>query len=349
MKKILFFMLFIPAFSHSMEIESGTGLNEELSENLWETSIPYAIARQGQRSIDPNQTVIAFFNLSDSVFSLSSDMKIVKTIKSGRNVDGSWSLASYSEHLNLAGEYLAAANVIAADHGEDALDLSNPLRQVVDRPISYLMSSDENIKQSVGCYENSPLRYGDLEDDGQKELVLLIGKNVIVSSPQSKKVTFSMHYQMDDEMSEATATDLEIVHNKPTDPQYLASSTEDAVRIGKGGLFGAWRSFTKMYVGHYSSETANDIIVWRKLYQSRLVQDPIKGFEKRGDVFVHYKLIDGEYKKQSTESNVVKGWLTAKNLTWKKGYPSKSECTGQEGQFIPEMHDPLLNDPDVLQ
>jgi hypothetical protein len=44
----------------------------------------------------------------------------------------------------------------------------------------------------------------------------------------------------------------------------------------------------------------------------------------------------------------VKGWLTAKQLTWKKGYPSKSECAGQEGQFIPEMHDVLLNDPDVL-
>jgi hypothetical protein len=46
----------------------------------------------------------------------------------------------------------------------------------------------------------------------------------------------------------------------------------------------------------------------------------------------------------------VKGWLTSNNLTWwKKGYPSKSECAGQEGQFIPEMHDPLLNDPEVMQ
>lgn len=283
------------------------------------------------------------------MISLSSDLKIIKTLKPSRNVEDNWQFAPYSDHLNLSGEYLAAVNVIAADHDEPPVNLDNPLKVVSDRKILYAFSADEVKKKSVGCYENSPLRYGDLEGDDQKELVLLIGKNVIVFSPQLKKVTFSMHYQMDDEMSESTAADLEIAHNKPTDPQYLANSTEDAIRIGKGGLFGAWRSFTKMFVGHLSSETANDILVWRKLYQSRLVQDSISGFDKKGDVFVHYKLIDGEYKKQSTEQEIIKGWLADKNLTWQKGYPSKSECPGQEDQLIPEMHDPLLNDPDVLK
>lgn len=349
MKFFLICILLISGLANSIEVENGIGLNQELKESLWETSIPYAVARQGQRAIDANQTVIAFLNLPDAVISLSSDLKIIKTLKPSRNVEGSWQLTPYSDHLNLSGEYLAAANVIAADHGDDLLDLSNPLRQVSSRTTTYTMSSEEDRKKSVGCYESSPLRYGDVEGDSQKELVLLIGKNIVIFSPQLKKVTFSMHYQMDDEMSEVTAADLEIAHNKPTDPQYLASSTEDAIRIGKGGLFGAWRSITKMYIGHLSSETTNDILVWRKIYQSRLVQDSIKGFDKKGDVFVHYKLIDGEYKKQSTEQAVIKGWLTTKNLTWQKGYPSKSECPGQEGQLIPEMHDPLLNDPDVLK
>ena len=34
---------------------------------------------------------------------------------------------------------------------------------------------------------------------------------------------------------------------------------------------------------------------------------------------------------------------------WQKGYPTLSEYPGEEGQPIPEMHDPLLNDPEVLQ
>jgi hypothetical protein len=47
------------------------------------------------------------------------------------------------------------------------------------------------------------------------------------------------------------------------------------------------------------------------------------------------------------------GWverlLTLYNLTWSKGYPSKSECAVEEEQLIPETHDTLLNDPEVLQ
>lgn len=85
------------------------------------------------------------------------------------------------------------------------------------------------------------------------------------------------------------------------------------------------------------------------MYRSNLIKEPVAGFTKLSDVYVHYKLTDGEYKKQTTEQRVIKGWLDAKNLTWQKGYPSKSECPGKEGQLIPEMHDPLLNDPDVLK
>ena len=48
-------------------------------------------------------------------------------------------------------------------------------------------------------------------------------------------------------------------------------------------------------------------------------------------------------------STGIQSWLLAKNLTWQKGFLSKSECAGQEGQLIPEIHDPLLNDPDVLR
>jgi hypothetical protein len=57
----------------------------------------------------------------------------------------------------------------------------------------------------------------------------------------------------------------------------------------------------------------------------------------------------GEYQKQPTDSATVKNWLTTRHLTWQKGYPSRSECPGQEGQLIPEMHDPLLNDAEVMQ
>ncbi|WP_323816514.1 hypothetical protein [Cellvibrio sp. NN19] len=262
---------------------------------------------------------------------------------------GSWKLNEYPEHLFLSGEYLAAAAVIAADHGDEFDKPSDPLVPVTALTPFYFRSLDESKRDAAGCLENHPIRYGDLEGDGKNELVLMLGKNIVVFSTELKKVSFGMHYFMTDEMAPSMSSEPEYKHDQPDDPIYLSSSTEDAVRIGKGGLFPAWRSFSKIYVDHLASENSNDIVLWRKLYQSRYHKDPIKGFEKLGDVLVHYKMVDGEYKKQETEQGVIKGWLEAKNLTWQKGYPSKSECPGHEGQLIPEMHDPLLNDPDVLK
>ncbi|HEX6549060.1 MAG TPA: hypothetical protein VF117_00115, partial [Gammaproteobacteria bacterium] len=65
--------------------------------------------------------------------------------------------------------------------------------------------------------------------------------------------------------------------------------------------------------------------------------------------YLFYSLENGVYTKQSTDQAAIKGWLAAKSLTWQKGYPQTSECAGQTGQPIPEMVDPLLNDPDVLK
>jgi hypothetical protein len=91
--------------------------------------------------------------------------------------------------------------------------------------------------------------------------------------------------------------------------------------------------------------------VWRKLYLSKLLSEPVAGFDKVSDTYYHYeRKVTGEYElKTDTAPETIQGWLTSKNLTWQSGFPSKSECAGQEGQLIPEMHDPLLNDPDVLK
>jgi len=104
-------------------------------------------------------------------------------------------------------------------------------------------------------------------------------------------------------------------------------------------------------VKDFDANGKSDILIWRKLYESNLGDNPVKGFHLLGEGVFHYeKSAAGEYVfKDDTESNVAKAWLTSNNLTWQKGFPSKSECEGQEGQLIPEMHDPLLNDPEVLR
>ena len=220
----------------------------------------------------------------------------------------------------------------------------------------------ENTKQfPSGCLISSPLRYGDVTGDVNPELAIYAQNqygavNITFFSTEFNKVIFQYRAISDDskenlrkELDEGEApSDTSPLANHPTDGQFLSviaeENTPKVVGVGNAII-----QFAKIYIEGVDSDERPDLVQWRKMYKSRENQDPIKGFEKIRDTYIHYKLINGEYKKQPTEQNVVKGWLESKNLTWQKGYPSKSECPGQEGQLIPEMHDPLLNDPDVLK
>jgi len=120
------------------------------------------------------------------------------------------------------------------------------------------------------------------------------------------------------------------------------------------------RSYSKLYVNDFENDGHEDILVWRKVYVSNNKANLQKGFSLIRDEYVHYERdltaqgsseagVTGEYLPQETDSATIQGWLATKNQTWQSGFPSKSECAGQDGQLIPEMHDPLLNDPDVLK
>lgn len=209
----------------------------------------------------------------------------------------------------------------------------------------------ESGDSDIGCFLKNPVRYGDFDQNTQNELVILMGRgwqtDMHIFSEPLKKTIFSANLNVNHAFipSSEDIENLYPTYGKPQNPQYLS----DWVNGNPPPLENGFRSFGKIFLDDLDSDETKDIVLWRKYFVSKKIEDPIKGFEKIRDTFIHYKLIDGEYKKQPTEQAVVKGWLEAKNLTWQKGYPSKSECPGQEGQLIPEMHDPLLNDPDVLK
>lgn len=218
-----------------------------------------------------------------------------------------------------------------------------------------------NIAPILGCLAQSPLRYGDFTGDNKPELAVFeqdeySALNVNVFSPELRKTIFSVRLATYDTRKnnrqtlplgqEPLATDP--LANAPTDGQYLSLIAEENSGQTRG-IQKAVINFSKLYLFDADGDSKQDLIVWRKLYQSRENKDPIKGYTLLRDQAIFYKLDGGEYKKQPADSATVKGWLAAKLLTWQKGYPSKSECKGLEGQLIPEMHDPLLNDPDVLK
>ncbi len=207
--------------------------------------------------------------------------------------------------------------------------------------------------QGLGCLAQHPLRYGDLNLDGQQELVLLTGSDsepgfsdrhldFSVFSSQSHTVVFSARLARED-IGEPLSSDFA---SQPEGGKYpQIGSIFDARSPGHAAM----RTYAKLFFGDFDADNQLDILVWRKRYQSRLKNDPLQGFELKKDLLEHYEFNAGDYKKQPTDQITVKNWLTTHNQTWKKGYPNNSECANQQNQLIPEMHDARLNDPDVLQ
>jgi hypothetical protein len=288
-------------------------------------------------TLSSNGTIAGFYNLAD------------KTL-------GGWEINSYSDITIMSGEIPQSATIL---HAEGVY--SSPYWKVTDPSLPQtgkdVVHREKHTKPVTthGCLDVNPLRYGDIDGDGQKELVVTKNGDFIVSSTSKKAVIFAANWFMNDDIviNNDPGTVLPIITPEeraaqPKDtPQYGAYS--NLLKYMEGKSYPAWRSFAKLYFGDFDADKAPDIVMWRKLYESNLMGNPQKGFSKKAELWVHYKLVNGEYKKQPTDSATVKTWLTTKNLTWQKGYPSKSECKGQENQLIPEMHDPLLNDADVLK
>jgi len=280
-------------------------------------------------------------NSGDLWYEVSRDLKVYGVNVETKQYLGNWPLTTKQQH------------VLNNEQPTSSPTKPEPTNQGrLSTPQMWLEKGHEN---SSGCLSKNPLRYGTV--NGDELLFVFFDPSVVVFSPKRAKVDINLLFAQDDVMSDEeyqqslNAGYFKFSSDNP--PQYAAlNSLADyrAGRIGKDWLYPAQRSYGKIYIDDFDGDNSNDIIMWRKLYFSKLKSDPVKGYELDAEMFAHYKIVDGDYQLQTdTSPETVQGWLSANNLTWQKGFPSKSECAGQEGQLIPEMHDPLLNDPDVLK
>lgn len=293
---------------------------------------------------------------TDFYLTLSSNGKIAGYYNLADKTIGGWEVNAYPDLTIMSGEIPQSANIL---HDEGAYN--SPYWKVTDPSLPQtgkdVVHREKHTKPTTthGCLDLNPLRYGDIDGDGQKELIVTRDGDLIISSPSKKAVIFAANWFMNDDIvinnDRGTVlpgwTEQERAAQPKDAPQYGAYS--NTLKYMEGKNYPAWRSFAKLYFGDFDADKVPDIVMWRKLYESNLMGNPQKGFSKKAELWVHYKLVNGEYKKQSTDAAIVKAWLAAKSLTWQKGYPSKSECKEQENQLIPEMHDPQLNDPDILK
>ena len=246
-------------------------------------------------------------------------------INSAKNING-WALNRWPTEYN--DKAISEINKHPFTHGKRGAELYD----------EYSSHAGTGSDANVGCLGEKPLRYGDVDDEGSKEIVLYLSEfdqksDWVLFSPKKEKIIFSMRWQAKD------------FYKGDELAYYQYPSLENQSSSQNRGF----QVFAKAFLGDFNKDKVPDILVWRKRFESLVTGASKKGFELKGENFEHYSLVDGEYQPQVTIPLKIKNWLADAELTWQKGYPSKSECAGQEGQLIPEMHDPLLNDPDVLK
>jgi hypothetical protein len=215
--------------------------------------------------------------------------------------------------------------------------------------------AQEYVASGAGCLGNSPLTYGDIENDGVNELVIYLNGYMTIFSPSYGRTVFSLNIKEIDQVTseQRVAYEGAVIH---PEAQYLSTLAYD----NGYPITPSVRVYAKIFEGDFDKDGNPDILVWEKGYRSNSGDDPQIGFTLEETEKFHFERdlsaqaegpagITGEYLPQDPPAADIQKWLAENNLTWSKGYPSKSECPGEEGQLIPEMHDPLLNDPEVLQ
>ncbi|GAA5524101.1 hypothetical protein Maes01_00654 [Microbulbifer aestuariivivens] len=203
----------------------------------------------------------------------------------------------------------------------------------------------------MGCILRAPLRYGDITESGYGDLVIALPSEYSVDwsifSLALNKIIFSSKLNYTNTVS-ASEVPAYLTSDFPgMEYQYWLRTGVESDRPGqmKAGI----RAYGKIYQGDWDKDGKQDILLWKKLYESRIKSDQVHGFRLIRQKFMHYELVGGVYQPVDTEESMIEGWLLQDGLTWKKGYPKNSECPNNQNELITEMHDPLLNDPDVLQ
>ena len=294
-------------------------------------------------------SITSFYELPENIFVLSRDYNLGKIAIQKELYVGSWTIARWQYHF-FNPEFIAWNESVASNLTEDG---------------DYWPELFLNPKlNNIGCYGAMPLRYGDFGNEGTYDLVIFLGNEFIVFSPKEEGVIFSLQYHLDDWMTAEETTAFYDggaygISEGDILPQYQSKTSGYAIERLQI-VASAYRGHSKVFQGDLDDDGHSDLIVWNKLYRSRSNSDLIAGFELISNTWIHYERdltaqaeseagVTGEYLPQDTPEADIQKWLAENNLTWSKGYPAKSECPGEEGQLIPEMHDPLLNDPEVLQ
>ncbi|WP_394203487.1 hypothetical protein, partial [Marinagarivorans algicola] len=139
---LLIFLSLTSCVVHSFENSKvGIGISESNKFSLWNTSIAYAVARQGLRVVEPDESINAYLDKGVYVYSLSTKPSIQKIKTEGRITENNWPLTRWPY---------------------ESIEPEIPFR-LTNHQLGEMDFGVNAYHSSLGCLDDSPLRYGDIE------------------------------------------------------------------------------------------------------------------------------------------------------------------------------------------
>jgi hypothetical protein len=96
--------------------------------------------------------------------------------------------------------------------------------------------SRQYTKQWAGCLAQSPLRYGDVDGDGENELVLFVRNDLVIFSPAEGGVVFSANFANRDEAFHGVEAGMLEDDELPLAPRYQKLGDEAPQYVAHSGL-----------------------------------------------------------------------------------------------------------------
>ena len=207
-------------------------------------------------------------------------------------------------------------------------------------------------ESKFGCLNNPPLNAYDLDEDGVDEIIAFSLEDIFIFSQKYQKVIFNTKLFFEDSLGDVGSTSyLKDAGEQAQLPQYASAiAASDIQPYIEPALTG----FAKIFVGDFDQSGKFQIIVWRKLYISKLRGDDSLGFRiltNTYQYFIEEKSAEriSAFRLQDTEEDFIINLLDSSSLSWQQGFPTNSRCHDVTNTHIPQSHSILLNDEDVLR
>jgi len=209
-----------------------------------------------------------------------------------------------------------------------------------------------------GCIDEQPLFKANIMGGDQEELFVITGAGHHTDNIQGAGVGdhLKLHVYGGTQYDKLFEVMLMAVNYKPykqdapAKDYYFSKSDLSSENVAIKGESGEGRKlYSKLFIQDFNKNDRLDVLIWQREYKSRPIKSDNKpGFDLARNEFIWYEENSQGtgFDLQAVTAQQAEAWLTENNLTWKKGWPDKSFCTGtEERKNLPMtvMDDPVLS------